>query len=434
MRISTPRVSTIDGISTVTADVESVNYTGELWFRMPEGIHPSQTAAADAVFPFGLILSMSTDQKLELEAPVSSVLLANSDLVQKIFSTWYPDTMELTQVNCQERVAEPTGQLAARGAMSTFTGGVDSFYTLSHAPGITDLLYVNGYDLPLDKVELWDLVRQSLSDAAADIGKRLFIVETNLKRDFLHNRQAWGRISYGACITSVAHLLSEQVSDFHLAGSHTYLELYPRGSHALLDPLWSTDRLRVHHHGADMTRVKKTLALIDDPVAQKHLRVCLRRTDRINCGRCEKCYRTKTTLLLAGVLDKFQVFDQTVNPSVIAAREVKNEATFSFLLEMRDFAKSKGNAEIEKALSTAIKRYQKHESDAEPLAALETAKRNVAAANAEVATANAQTTVALQRAQAAEKELARLRSSRSWRWTAPLRKVKARSRAKQVSA
>jgi hypothetical protein len=48
------------------------------------------------------------------------------------------------------------------------------------------------------------------------------------------------------------------------------------------------------------------LAIAEDPVAHVTLRVCWLNPDQSNnCGRCEKCLRTMTSLAAAGVLSRF---------------------------------------------------------------------------------------------------------------------------------
>lgn len=55
------------------------------------------------------------------------------------------------------------------------------------------------------------------------------------------------------------------------------------------------------------SRLEKTVALADDPIAQRYLDVCFRFN---SCGECSKCYRTLLTLDIIGKVDLFKnVFD-----------------------------------------------------------------------------------------------------------------------------
>jgi hypothetical protein len=85
---------------------------------------------------------------------------------------------------------------------------------------------------------------------------------------------------------------------------------YHWGSHADLDPLWSSDRLRVVHHGATHSRVGKMLAIAGHEWVQRHLRVCWEnRTPTGNCSRCDKCLGTMVTIVACGGQDRFRTFD-----------------------------------------------------------------------------------------------------------------------------
>ena len=71
----------------------------------------------------------------------------------------------------------------------------------------------------------------------------------------------------------------------------------------LLLPMLSTSALSLISIGGSKTRVEKTRAIADWPVAHDFLTVCVRSVP--NCGRCSKCLRTLLTLELLGDLDRF---------------------------------------------------------------------------------------------------------------------------------
>ena len=67
----------------------------------------------------------------------------------------------------------------------------------------------------------------------------------------------------------------------------------------------SNTRLQFHSDGAAVTRLEKTKTIINSPLAQKYLHVCVA-DQGDNCGLCPKCRRTLLTLDALGALDSFK--------------------------------------------------------------------------------------------------------------------------------
>ena len=76
----------------------------------------------------------------------------------------------------------------------------------------------------------------------------------------------------------------------------------PAGSHAAVDPLFSSQLVTIIHDGSRFSRLEKVRELASWPMALDALRVCPGNTGgRANCGSCEKCLRTRLELLAAGI-------------------------------------------------------------------------------------------------------------------------------------
>jgi hypothetical protein len=80
--------------------------------------------------------------------------------------------------------------------------------------------------------------------------------------------------------------------------------------------LLSTENIEMISHGCQYTRVMKTFKILNNPLSNKFLDVCINgefitKTDKIlNCSICSKCLRTLSTIDYYGKLDLFKdVFD-----------------------------------------------------------------------------------------------------------------------------
>ena len=355
VKILTPELLHDGDDVVVTARISGTAPAGTLRFRLPAKYAPTEEAMADAMLPVGLLLAMATDQILELQAPVSKQLLQNSYTVQDIFSSWHPKKMKPTQVSASTRSHQP--QQVDKLALSTFTGGVDSFYTLDkNADEISSILFVHGFDVRLKDTELRARMSTHLKAASDTAGTTLIEGASNIRR-FLNPHLTWSKISHGAAITSFVMLLSSYHDRFYFPASYSYSDLYPWGSHPLVDPLWSTEYLKVIHDGAEASRVDKTRKIADNPSAQQHLRICFQKKGEYNCGVCSKCIRTKIALELAGVLNSFETLDNTLDPEALRQLGIKSESDRIFAQENLDFARQQNRDDIAHPLSDIIDVY-----------------------------------------------------------------------------
>src|SRR5207237_184203 len=179
------------------------------------------------------------------------------------------------------------------------SGGLDSFYTLlKHREEITHLILVHGFDMELRAVRRREQVANVLKRAAADLGKPLIEVETNL-RAFADRYVGWSEHYFGSALASVALLLSGVLGKVYVGASFTEEVSVPMpwGSHPHLDPLWSTEATKIVFDGMECGRPAKAARIADSEVALHSLRVCWESPDgTYNCGRCEKCLRTMVNL------------------------------------------------------------------------------------------------------------------------------------------
>lgn len=326
--------------------------TSEIWFRASRdhSLEPS----GDMELAMALPVAMATDGVLELDRPVSDELVGGLRMVQDILLSWYPELRRVTVTSPSGRVPRPRSR---RGTLACFTGGVDSFYSVRSLAGELDgLLFVHGFDVPLDAGSLRHTVSRHLQEAATEMSVPLIEVETNL-RELLDPYVDWGQIGHGPAIVAVASGLRRECSRLVIPSSHSYRDLFPWGSHPLLDPLWSSRALRVEHRGAEATRVDKIRSIALSPMVARHLRVCWQPGTDYNCGSCEKCVRTMVTLDLVGALSVSETFPHHIDLDVVARLPLRNENDASYLRENLDLARKLGATAYVAALEAAERQF-----------------------------------------------------------------------------
>lgn len=319
----------------------------------------------DVWLPVALILAMKRGERLVLADPISEERRAAIDRVQDIFVSWYPDEMTRVRVRAPRSDA-PSGAARLRralrppprrGVATCFTGGVDSFYSLLTREDVDTIVYGFGLDIPLDRRRASRRVHRGLRSIAAERGDAYLWLRTNLRWELTRD-VSWGFESHGAVLASLGMVLSSRISSLGIPATHTHDADFPWGSHPQLDPLWSTGRLSVLHHGADASRAAKTVRVSGEPLAQQHLRVCYSQYRQANCGRCLKCLRTMATLELTGNLQRFELFESPLDPSLLRAKTL---TTTNEIFQMRDVLRLAdtvpGHDELKDALRSLVGAY-----------------------------------------------------------------------------
>jgi hypothetical protein len=167
-------------------------------------------------------------------------------------------------------------------------------------------------DIPLKNVELWDKTQSRLSETAKKLGKNFITVKTNI-RDFQDHRVNWVHTGFGPILGGISNLFSKDIS-LSLIGSYgLFSELAPHASGPLIDRLWSSTPQSVTHFTPRFTRLEKIKIIAErSPFSLTNLRVCWKNPGAsYNCGRCEKCLRTRMELKIVGALERVDTFPKS---------------------------------------------------------------------------------------------------------------------------
>jgi hypothetical protein len=268
---------------------------------------------------------------------------------------------------------------------------------------------VQGFDVRAVDQDVWDRISPPVRAAARELGKPLVEVSTNVQpftEPFLH----WN-YTCGSAMASVALLLAPLFSKVYIAASSTYTHLFPFGSHPLLDPLWSTEALEIVHDGCEATRIDKAALISTNETALKYLRVCYQnrndQRDVYNCGRCEKCIRTKINLHLVGALDRCATLDHTLDLEAIAHLPIHPAEARPLVEDNLEAAERLGaDPALIRALRQALDRPEPEIKPAPEVALVDPALGRLSQENS-----------------ALRATIQAIQSSHSWRVTAPLRRV-----------
>jgi hypothetical protein len=311
----------------------------ELYYEYPRAFEPFICDSANAFAPPLLLVAMTSGEELVIHPPVSRKLREGLEHIQEVFEQWYPEFFKHVQITARQ-ITEDTAAHKGQTA-SFFSLGVDSFYTLlkpRHEP-ITHLVYMLGMEQPLNLYQYQQeaAVIERIQHVAQQSKAEVTVGKTNMRVVFSLPYSSF----HGAGLAGVAHSLSNGFDTVHIPATHSYHDIFPWGSNPLTDSFWSSENLNVTHDGAEAGRAQKiSRSLMHSELALKNLRVCTKNEGGLqNCGKCDKCVRTMTTLDLLGILEQAPTFPPTLPKRLIRKARRYGDNELSFLRENLELAK-----------------------------------------------------------------------------------------------
>ena len=254
-----------------------------------------------------LLHCMERGLPLRIHGNLSASALYNLHEFQRAWSLWRPNLYRRIDLMPDSVVVE---RPRSTKTMQAFSGGMDASFTLvSHKYpdkgrggfNVSAGLLVHGFDVPYDNTpgfaRLVERVKKTLDRA----GVEMKLMRTNSKALAIQGWEDSSALQLTACV----HQFSNQYGRALVGSTDPYDELViPWGSNVITDHLLSGDMMKIVHDGAGYSRTEKAELLLGFPFVVEGLKVCWEGGDpEKNCGRCEKCLRTRLNFAAAGCND-----------------------------------------------------------------------------------------------------------------------------------
>lgn len=335
-----------------------------LWFELPEEFAPIVAQDGDPFLPVLASCAMGRGVSLEMDASVSPALLDGARRAMEVYCGWsdrVADGLKRVPLRAPEVVRAQTGFCPA----AMFSGGADSLFTAlrnrkTHPKGdplrIQHLIIVQGFDVPLGNRALFKSVVSNAQTFAYAEGFSVVPARTNARGFVLPNSE-WGRYGHGPCLAGAGHALAGHFHTVHISASYWPAVLFPWGSHPEVDPLWTSERTKFIHDGAETPRSEKMREISRSDAALETLRVCWKnRVGKMNCGECSKCLCAMASLACLGKLGQAALFPSALDPLKVEALRL-SPAQIIFWKDELQLAKKCGEARLVGAVERLLERH-----------------------------------------------------------------------------
>lgn len=318
------------------------------------------------------------ERRVEIEGTICPELRNGLGSAFSVIRDWFPEHKgPAIEASGGFRPAVPRTPPRVASFMS---GGIDALatlrsnrldYPLDHPASIQDCFFLfgfNTYDFnpsgPVaERVEDFERRVIRMENLAREARINLIPVYTNVRfiaKDFL----SWNKRGMGAGLASVAHAFSARISRALIGSSGDQGAVPPLGTHPLLDPNYSSAGLEIRHDGLWLARLQKTAIVSDWDAALAIVQSCQQHElhDTINCGQCNKCFRTMIHLAALGKLERAHAFpSRAVTPEMIHQAKITKEADAGYLEQTVEQFMSVNRPDLAQAVRDRIARYRDSE-------------------------------------------------------------------------
>ena len=287
--------------------VISSRVSHEFFFAVEEGDYaPVMEKNASPHLISQLMHAMRYGGVLHVQGKVCPVLMKNLETFMRRWILWYPELFRWVDIRPEGEWYEPLNKEIRAGAISGFSGGVDSFYSYAkiaedHQAPLRSVVFLNGFDIDLKMDHYFEETANFYRERLQQKQVKIIKLRTNAYESARKFQLNWGKVGHGIYLGAALHLLGHNQALACIASSHSPdSPVYPWGSNPVTDPLLSSANLKLVHHNYFVSRYEKIVELAERDDCLEMIRVCWRITEnQLNCGYCPKCMATLLALEVA---------------------------------------------------------------------------------------------------------------------------------------
>lgn len=305
----------------------------QIFFEFSGPDAPTQAPNGNCAIAAALPLAMAHGGSLRFLGSADADFLETMEQFMAAWCRWRPDIFKPVALSAEQELSPELPK--TRRAIMAFSGGLDSVCALhAHKHGlfgrrsfdIESAFLVQGFDLPLGDDAAFERANAHVKAMLDSYGVRFNIVRTNWKKDFAVDWQMTHTLGIAAVLHHYHHDFDCGVFADDIAFN---AQLTPWSSNAITNQLLGCLRFPVRTASAEWERTEKAAIVAENPIVLEHIRVCYAKNGLgENCGRCEKCLRTKMNFYASGTksvpalgapLNIKEVRSRSIPPHVVSA-------------------------------------------------------------------------------------------------------------------
>lgn len=323
----------------------SADYSLQIWTC---DWHDSNKAWNDFAVWFFLPIAMRTGRDLRVEGKGSEETIKNARRISEIWESWLPHHFNSVNVSFHATSSRPRGETSKKRSLCFYSGGIDSTHALLtryRAGEEQTLLTVHGMEYRADDADKFSAFKNKIAPFSRLVGNRHIFVRTNAYATYnkLKVNLPGAHFSHIFALAGSAFLFSESYNDILIAADYRLDQqfiAYPWGSNSATNAYFDDGSTRLSTLDDDLTRTDKVPLILSSEEALSSVTFCTSYQSRPdNCGRCQKCMRTKLMFLVSsGAVPK--IFSDTSIPSDWYRKfDLKKRYQRAFLLDIMTCAK-----------------------------------------------------------------------------------------------
>lgn len=326
----------------------------ELSFTIPVEFASYVPRDMDAFLTALIPVAMYVGEDIHIHGSISATLLYGIREYQNTLHFWKPEWFTRVRVT-SDTVLQQDQRQRPPGVMGSFSGGVDSMYTLRcHLPDVeplahaqfTHALFIESNTTTVANLETVATKVRTYQTLLDSVDLTFVPARTNAMDFYYFNNDYALAMTYTNILIATAQMLQTEIGTFYFSADDTHdfpmVSIIP---HTTV-PLLSTNALRAEVFGASVTKMQKLETLSQWQPSYNHLTVCWEHPNGLqNCGQCVKCCHTTAGLDMLGMLQTYSTFPDRLYHHQVRTR-VQSPKYFHFSKEWARFARAYGRWDL----------------------------------------------------------------------------------------
>lgn len=322
-------------------------------FYEVEGMDLPPVDASFAIWHLLWLAARRKEGRLHIAGSVDPVVLERANQMSRTWELWQPARWWPVTVTADQLSAPAQG---AGGPLTLFSGGVDStdmLMSLGRQETRGTALTIHGMDYPLSAPDQFSELLASTGELLGELNYRSVVLRTSARSI------CQGDLAWGMALAGCAFVFSTAFSKAQVAADLSWEQdavSFPWGINHITNRYFGGTSFSLDYVGEHRTRTTKVRDIARSDLALRSISLCnnMQAARPRNCGRCQKCLRTKASFAVVLGYQPDIFADASFGPEEIARLNLSDKFEKAFFVDLYQYARHNGTL---KALPWLEQRY-----------------------------------------------------------------------------